>query len=58
MAVGTQGMDFGPKAETNLYLKQAQKIGKSLTTARTQQTNFGLMAVSQRTAMSRVIAEQ
>ena len=33
-------------------------MGKSLITASTQWTDFGLMAVSQRIAMLRVVAEQ
>ena len=33
-------------------------MGKSLETASTQRTDFGLMAVSQRKAMPRVVVEQ
>ena len=58
MVVGTQHEDFGPRAKTNFYLKRARQMGKSLITARTQQTHFGLMAMSQWTAMPRVITEQ
>ena len=45
MAVGTRYAGFGPKAETNLYLKQAWRMGKSLITASTQWIDFGLIAV-------------
>ena len=58
MAAGTRRADFSPRAETNLYLKRARKMGKSLITANMQRTNFDLMVVSQRTAMLRVVAEQ
>ena len=58
MAVGTQRVDFGPRVETNLYLKRARKMGKSLITASTQRTDFNLMDVLQQMEMSRVVAEQ
>ena len=58
MATSTRCTDFGPKAKTNLYLKQAQQMGKSLITTNTQWMDFGLMVVSQRTTMLRVVAEQ
>ena len=45
MTAGTQHADFGPKVETNLYLKRVRQMGKSLTTASTQQTNSGPMAI-------------
>ena len=58
MVVGTRRADFGPKAETNIYLKLVRQMGKSLITASTQWTNFSLMIMSQRTAMPKVVAEQ
>ena len=58
MTTSTRCADFGPKAKTNLYLKQAQKMGKSLITASMQRTDSGLIAVSQQTAMPRVVVEQ
>ena len=57
MAAGTQRADFGPRAETDLCVKRAQQMGKSLIIASTQQTDFDLMVVSQRTIMSRVVVE-
>ena len=33
MAVGSQLADFGPRVETDLYLKRARKMGKCLITA-------------------------
>ena len=47
IAVGTRRANFGPRAETDLYLKRALQMGKSLITTSMQQTNFDLMAVSQ-----------
>ena len=35
MAVGTRHANFGPRAKTNLYLKRARKMGKSLITTST-----------------------
>ena len=58
MASGIRRGDFDLKAEINLYLKRGRKMGKSMITASTQQTDFGLMAVWQRTIMLRVVAEQ
>ena len=58
MAIGPRRTDFNPKAETNLYLKRVRQMSKSLITASTQWTNFDLMAVSQRTTMLKVVAEQ
>ena len=58
MATSTRRVDFGPRAETDLYLKGARQMDKSLITANTQRIDFGLMVVSQRTIMSRVVAEQ
>ena len=57
MAVGTQLVNFGPRAEINFYLKRGRQMGKSLITANTQQTDFGLIAASKRTAISRVVVE-
>ena len=57
MAAGTQRVDFGPEAETNLYLKRAQQMDKSLIIVCTQRINFGLMAVSLRTAILKVVAK-
>ena len=47
MATGTRHADFSPTNETNSYLKRSRKMDKSLITASTQRTDFGLMAVSQ-----------
>ena len=47
LAVGTWCTDFGPKAETKLYLKQERQMGKNLITASTQQTDSSLIAMSQ-----------
>ena len=58
MAEGTRCADLVLRAETNLYLKRARQMGKSLITANMQRTNFDLMVVLQRTAMLRVVAEQ
>ena len=58
MAVSTRSVDFGLKVETNLYLKGVRQMGNSLIHASTQRIDFGLMAVSQRTTMPRVIVEQ
>ena len=58
MAAGTQRADFGPRAETDLYLKRARQIGKSLIIPNTQQTDSGLMVVLQRTTVPRVVAKQ
>ena len=58
MATGTQHMNFDPSAKINLYLKQARQMYKSLIIASKQRTNFGLMAVPQRTTMPRVVTEQ
>ena len=57
MAAGIRHTNFGPRVETDLYLKRAQQIGKSLITASTQWTDFGLMALSQHTAMPKVVTE-
>ena len=57
MAIGTQHEDFGPRAESNSYLKRARQMGKSLITASMQWTDFGLMAMSQWMAKPRIVAE-
>ena len=36
MAASTHHMDFSPRAETNIYLKQARQIGNSLIPASMQ----------------------
>ena len=58
MAASTQYAGFSPRAETDIYLKRAQQMGKSLITTSTQWINSSLMAMSQWTLMPRVIAEQ
>ena len=58
MVADTQHADFDPRAETDLYLKRARQKGKSLITTSTQQTYFGLMVMSQRTTIPRVVFEQ
>ena len=58
MAAGTRHVDFGPRVETNFYLKQARQMGKSLITASTQLTDFGLIAVLQWTLMPMVVANR
>ena len=58
MAIGTWHTDFGPRAETDLYLKRARQMGKSLIIASTQRMDSGLMVVSQRTKLLRVVVEQ
>ena len=57
MAAGIRHANFNPRVETDLYIKRARQMGKSLLTASTQLTDFGLMAVSQRIIMLRVVAE-
>ena len=51
-------MDSDLRVEANLYLKQVQRIGNSLIPANMQWIDFSLMAMSQRMAMPRVVAEQ
>ena len=58
MVVGTWCANLDPKAQTKLYLKRARQMGKNLIITSTQWMNTDLMAVSQQTAMSRVVAEQ
>ena len=58
MNAGPRCVNFDPKAETNLYLKRAQQMGKRLITASTQWMDFGIMVVLQRTTMPRVVAKQ
>ena len=58
MAVDTQHVDFGPRVETNFYLKRAQQMGKSLIIVNTQWIDSSLMVVSQLTTMPRVVAKQ
>ena len=58
MAASTRHADFGAMTEIDLYLKRARQMGKSLITASTQRMDSGLIVVSQRTTMPRVIAEQ
>ena len=58
MAVGIWRVDFSPRVETNFYLRREQKMGKSLITNSMQWTNFGLMVVSQWTAMLRIVVKQ
>ena len=58
MTVRILHANFGPKAETKLYLKRVRQMGKNLITASTQQTNFGLMVVSQWKIMLRVVEQQ
>ena len=57
MATGARRADFGPKAETKLYLKQAWQMGKNLITTSMQPTDSGGMTVSQRTTVPRVVAK-
>ena len=58
MASGTRHADFGPRVESSFYLKRVRQMGKSLLIASTQQTDFDMMAVLQRTKIPRVVAEQ
>ena len=58
MVAGTQHANFSLRAKTNFYLKRAQQMGKILITANTQRTDSGLMVVSQRTIMPRVVTKQ
>ena len=58
MVVGARHEGFSSRAETNLYLKQARKMGKRLITASMQRTDFSLMAVLQQTSMPGVATEQ
>ena len=62
MAADTQWMDIGSRVEANgshpQGLRKALQMDKSLETTSTQRKDFGLMAVSQRTAMPRIIVEQ
>ena len=58
MVAGARCADFDPKVETKLYLKRARKMSKNLITASTQRVDSGLIAVSQRTTMHRVVAEE
>ena len=57
MVVDTRHADFSLRAKTNLYLKRAGQMGKSLIIASMQQTDFDQIAVSQRTTMPRVVVE-
>ena len=54
MAVGTQRTDSGPRAEANHYIREAQRMGKSLKNVSAQRTDHGLMAMLQRTIKLRV----
>ena len=56
MIADTQDTDFGPRAKIDLCLKQVWRMRKSLMTISTQRTDFGLMVVSQRMVMLRVVA--
>ena len=62
MAADTQKKNFSSRAETSCShpqgMKKTLQMGKSLKTASTLWTNFGLMAVSQRTTKPRVVVEQ
>ena len=58
MAAGIGRADFGPRAETNLYLKLARKMGNCLITTNMQRIESGMMVVSQWMTMSSVVAEQ
>ena len=58
MAASDGQADFGPRAETNLYLKQVRQMTNSLIPANTQRTDSGLMAASQQMKRPRVVAEQ
>ena len=57
MVAVTWHVGFGPRAETNTYLKRARQMGKSLITASTQRTDSSPMAMAQRTTMSWVVVE-
>ena len=57
MVACAQRMDPSPKAEANHYMREAWQKGKSMKNASTQQTNFDLMVVLQRTIKPRVGVE-
>ena len=56
MPLGTRHTDLSLRAKTNPYLKQVQQMGKILISASIQRTDLNLMAVSQRTEMSWIVA--
>ena len=54
MDASAQRTDFGLRAKTNHYMREAWQKGKSLKNASTQQIDHNLMAVLQRTIKMRV----
>ena len=58
MVAGTRQADSGLRVETNPYLKRARQVCNNLITINTQRTDSGLMVVSQRTTMLRVVVVQ